>query len=126
MPQMATRWPGAFGAGVMMDVGPIEVCPDDVRACPGKPSIPASDPEPPWPPSALSAVFLLVAVIAFVSDATPPLAGAGPFKATTLLGHRDDLAPNSLAAAKAAVTGRHRRMGLDHSRRGPDRLGRHS
>jgi hypothetical protein len=53
----------------------------------------------------LSAVFLLVAVIAFVSDATPPLAGAGSFKATTLLGHWDDLAPNSLAAAKAAVTG---------------------
>jgi hypothetical protein len=53
----------------------------------------------------LSAVFLLVAVIAFVSDATPPLAGAGTFKATTLLGHWDNLAPNSLAAAKAAVTG---------------------
>ena len=53
----------------------------------------------------LSAVFLLVAVIAFVSDATPPLAGAGSFKATTLLGHWDDLAPNSLAAAKNAVTG---------------------
>jgi hypothetical protein len=52
----------------------------------------------------LSAVFLLVAVIALVSDATPPLAGAGPFKATTLLGHWDDLAPNSLAAAKKAVT----------------------
>lgn len=52
----------------------------------------------------LSAVFLLVAVIAFVSDATPPLAGAAPFKATTLLGHWDDLAPNSLAAAKAALT----------------------
>ena len=53
----------------------------------------------------LSAVFLLVAVIAFVSDATPPLAGAGSFKATTLLGHWEDLAPNSLVAAKAGVTG---------------------
>ena len=52
----------------------------------------------------LCALFLLVAVIAFVSDATPPLAGAGPFKATTLLGHWDGLAPNSLNAAKAALT----------------------
>src|SRR5262245_5943713 len=52
----------------------------------------------------LSSVFMLAAVIAFVSDATPPLAGAGPFKATTLLAHWDDLAPNSLNAAKAAVT----------------------
>jgi hypothetical protein len=51
----------------------------------------------------LSAVFLLVAVIALVADATPSIDGAGPFAATSFREHWADLAPSSLAAAKAAV-----------------------
>jgi hypothetical protein len=52
----------------------------------------------------LSALFLLAAVIALVADLTPMLAGAGPFVATPMSAHWSDLAPSSLAAAKAAVT----------------------
>ena len=51
----------------------------------------------------LSALFLLVAVVALVSDLTPMLAGAGPFMATPMSTHWSDLAPTSLAAAKSAV-----------------------
>ena len=51
----------------------------------------------------LSALFLLIAVVALVADATAPLAGAGPFVATPLAEHWSELAPTSLRAAKAAV-----------------------
>jgi hypothetical protein len=53
----------------------------------------------------LSALFLLVAVIALVADLTPVLLGGAPFVATSMSGHWADLAPSSLAAAKAAVNG---------------------
>jgi hypothetical protein len=52
----------------------------------------------------LSALFLLAAVIALVADLTPLFAGAGPFVATPMSAHWADLAPSSLAAAKAAVS----------------------
>ncbi len=51
----------------------------------------------------LSALFLLVAVVALVADATPPLAGARPFVATSFAEHWTDLAPSSIAAARAAT-----------------------
>ncbi len=51
----------------------------------------------------LSALFLLVATVALVSDATPPLAGTGPFVATPLVEHWKEIAPGSLEAAKAAI-----------------------
>ncbi|MCC7253661.1 hypothetical protein [Hyphomicrobium sp.] len=53
----------------------------------------------------LSAVFLLVATIALVVDATPPLYGVGPFVATSLSDQWKELAPNSFEAASAAVSG---------------------
>jgi hypothetical protein len=52
----------------------------------------------------LSALFLLVAIIALVADATPLLDGGRAFTATAFRAHWADLAPTSLAAAKAAVT----------------------
>ena len=53
----------------------------------------------------LAAVFLLVATVALVVDATPPIYGAGAFKTTTLSAHWQDLAPSSLQAAKSSVSG---------------------
>lgn len=53
----------------------------------------------------LAAVFLLVAAIALVVDATPATYGAGPFKATSLGANWQDLAPSAFEAAKKAVTG---------------------
>jgi hypothetical protein len=53
----------------------------------------------------LAAVFLLVATVALVVDATPWVYGAGSFQATSLAGHWQDLAPSSLEAAKKAVSG---------------------
>jgi hypothetical protein len=41
-----------------------------------------------------------VAVIAFVSDATPAVYGAGPFALTTVAAHWQELAPSALAAAE--------------------------
>jgi hypothetical protein len=51
----------------------------------------------------LSGLFLLVAVVALVSDATGPLAGEGSFVATPFSEHWREFAPSSIAAAKAAV-----------------------
>lgn len=53
----------------------------------------------------LSAVFLLVATIALVVDATPAIYGAGGFEATTLSAHWQDLAPSSFEAARKALSG---------------------
>lgn len=53
----------------------------------------------------LAAVFLLVAVVALVVDATPAVYRAGPFTATALSAHWQDLAPSSFDAAKNAITG---------------------
>jgi hypothetical protein len=52
----------------------------------------------------LASLFLLVAVIALASDATPPLSGVGPFKATSIAKHWGDISPASLAAAKTTVS----------------------
>ncbi|MBN8911511.1 MAG: hypothetical protein J0H65_05505 [Rhizobiales bacterium] len=53
----------------------------------------------------LAAVFLLAATIALVIDATPPIYGAGPFAATSLLAQWQELAPSGVAAARQAVVG---------------------
>jgi hypothetical protein len=53
----------------------------------------------------LAALFLLVATIALVFDATPSVYGAAGFEATSLSAHWQDLAPNSFEAARTAVTG---------------------
>ena len=52
----------------------------------------------------LAAVFLLVATIALVVDATPWVYGAGPFQTTTLDEHWRELGATSYGAAKAAVS----------------------
>jgi hypothetical protein len=51
----------------------------------------------------LSAVFLLVATVALVVDATPRIYGAGPLVVRSLGDHWKNLSPTSLAAAKATV-----------------------
>jgi hypothetical protein len=53
----------------------------------------------------LAAVFLLVATIALVVDATPPLYGGGAFEATSLSTQWQELAPNSFEAARTSVSG---------------------
>ena len=52
----------------------------------------------------LAAVFLLVATVALVVDATPPVYGSGGFHATSLDEHWQELSPSSFAAAKKAVS----------------------
>jgi hypothetical protein len=52
----------------------------------------------------LSALFLLVAVVAFVSDLTPVLTAGSEFSATSLKTHWEGLAPASLTALKGIVT----------------------
>lgn len=52
----------------------------------------------------LAAVFLLVATIALVVDATPWVYGAGPFQATTLGEHWRELGATSYGAAQKAVS----------------------
>lgn len=54
----------------------------------------------------LTSLFALVAVVALVADATPALQGGRPFTATTVTGYWQELAPASLAAARAAVSTR--------------------
>lgn len=51
----------------------------------------------------LAALFLLVAIIALVADATGPLAGHGSFAPTAFSSHWADLAPASLTAFRNAV-----------------------
>ncbi|HEX2840798.1 hypothetical protein [Hyphomicrobium sp.] len=53
----------------------------------------------------LSALFLLIATVALVIDATPAIYGAGAFKATSLAAHWLDLGPSSFGAAKKAISG---------------------
>lgn len=52
----------------------------------------------------LAAVFLLIATIALVVDATPWVYGAGPLKATSLGGHWKELGATSHEAAKSALS----------------------
>jgi hypothetical protein len=52
----------------------------------------------------LTSLFALVAVVALVSDATPALNGAAPFKLTSVAGDWQLLAPATLEAAHTAVT----------------------
>lgn len=53
----------------------------------------------------LAAVFLMVATIALVVDATPVVYGAGGFQSTSLADQWHELAPSSFAGAETAVTG---------------------
>ena len=52
----------------------------------------------------LAAVFLLVATIALVVDATPWVYGAEPFDATSLGEHWQEMGATSYSAAKSAVS----------------------
>lgn len=52
----------------------------------------------------LAFVFILIATIAFVADATPAFDGFGPFEPTLLVEHWAALAPKSVAAAERAVS----------------------
>ena len=52
----------------------------------------------------LAAVFLLVATVALVVDATPAVYGAGPFEATSLSAQWIELAPNSFEATRKSVS----------------------
>jgi hypothetical protein len=54
----------------------------------------------------LASLFMLVAVVALVADATVPLSGAGPFKATSFAKHWADIAPVTYKAAQTAVSNR--------------------
>ena len=51
----------------------------------------------------LAAVFLLVAPVALVVDATPAVYGAGPFVATSLADQWKELGPSSFEVAHKAV-----------------------
>jgi hypothetical protein len=52
----------------------------------------------------LASLFALVAVVALVTDATPAWNGTGPFETTSVIGHWKELAPDSLEAARTAIT----------------------
>ena len=52
----------------------------------------------------LSALFALVAVVALVTDVTPAWNGTGPFEATSVIGHWEELAPVTLEAARETVS----------------------
>jgi hypothetical protein len=52
----------------------------------------------------LASLFALIAVLAFVTDATPALIGTGPFKANSVIGYWRDLTPSTLVTVRAAVT----------------------
>lgn len=54
----------------------------------------------------LASLFMLVAVIALVADATGPLSGAAPFRATAFAKHWSDIAPITYKAAQSAVSQR--------------------
>jgi hypothetical protein len=54
----------------------------------------------------LASLFALVAVVALVADATPALQSGRPFKATSVIGYWQDMAPASLAAARTGVASR--------------------
>ncbi len=52
----------------------------------------------------LSFVFILVAIIALVADATPPLDGFGTFEPTLFVEHWRGIAPKSVTGAQQAVS----------------------
>jgi hypothetical protein len=52
----------------------------------------------------LAALFALVAIIAFVSDLTPTLAGSAPFVSTSMETHWSRISPSSLEAARESLT----------------------
>lgn len=52
----------------------------------------------------LAALFALVAIVAFVADATPQLAGTGPLVGTTLESQWERISPNSLKAARESLS----------------------
>jgi hypothetical protein len=52
----------------------------------------------------LAAVFLLVATVALVVDATPAVYGAGDFTPTALSAHWKELGPSSFVIARRAVS----------------------
>lgn len=52
----------------------------------------------------LAAVFLLIATIAIVADATPAIYGAGPFRLTSLSAHWQELGRSSFEAAESGMT----------------------
>ena len=52
----------------------------------------------------LASLFLLIAVIALVADATPVSHGSGSFTATSFAKHWGDLAPSTLQSAKEGVS----------------------
>lgn len=51
----------------------------------------------------LAAVFLLVAVIALVTDLTGPISAGQPFSATTLDGQWKEMAPATLRSTREAI-----------------------
>jgi len=51
----------------------------------------------------LASLFALIAVLAFVTDATPALIGSGAFKANSVIGYWRELAPSTLVTARATV-----------------------
>jgi hypothetical protein len=52
----------------------------------------------------LASLFALIAVLAFVTDATPALIGTGAFKANSVVGYWRELAPSTLITVRAAIT----------------------
>lgn len=50
-----------------------------------------------------SALLALIAIIAFVSDATPWLAGKGPFVPTAFEAHWERISPSSLKSARNSL-----------------------
>lgn len=52
----------------------------------------------------LAALFLLVAVIAIVADATPAITGSGHFAPKSVTQHWTELSPSTLEAAKSSLT----------------------
>jgi hypothetical protein len=53
----------------------------------------------------LAALFALIAIVAFVADATPRLSGTGPLVATTLESQWERISPNSLKSARESLSG---------------------
>lgn len=51
----------------------------------------------------IASIFMLIAVIALVADATKPLGGTGSFAPTTIARQWQDFAPASMQAARVAV-----------------------
>lgn len=51
-----------------------------------------------------SALLALIAIIAFVSDATPWLAGSGPFVPTSFEDQWERISPNSLKSARNSLS----------------------